>query len=133
MADTNWGEGYRGGYGGGVSLQDIEGGIRDATSTFINYVSGTVQLVFMIAFVFMFISILTLCLMIYARYLAHRKPLYGFYNPPAMLMRYPKKAPTYAGSTLPRSDYSQATTARQPPSSVTAASQHSLTAASTML
>ena len=68
MADTNWGEGYRGGYGGGVSLQDIEGGIRDATSTFINYVSGTVQLVFMIAFVFMFISILTLCLMIYARY-----------------------------------------------------------------
>ena len=72
MADTNWGEGYRGGYGGGVSLQDIEGGIRDATSTFINYVSGTVQLVFMIAFVFMFISILTLCLMIYARYVFHK-------------------------------------------------------------
>ena len=70
---------------------------------------------------------------IFSRYLAHRKPLYGFYKPPAMLIRYPKKAPTYAGSTLPRSDYSQATTARQPPSSVTAASQHSLTAASTML
>ena len=65
MADTDWGTGYRGGYGG--SDVKIELGIRDATSTFINYVSGTVQLVFMIAFVFMFISLLTLCLMIYAR------------------------------------------------------------------
>ena len=66
MADTDWGENYRGGYGGGIDRNE-EKGIRDSTSTFINYVSGTVQLVFMIAFVFLFISLLTLCLMVYAR------------------------------------------------------------------
>ena len=66
MADTDWGTGYRGGYGGGVNLQDFEG-LTESPSTFVNYIEGTVQLVFMIAFVFMFISLLTLSLMIYAR------------------------------------------------------------------
>jgi len=134
MADTDWGTGYRGGYGGGVNLQDFEG-LTESTSTFVNYIEGTVQLVFMIAFVFMFISLLTLSLMIYARYLNRRKPIYGFYKPPPMLMRYPKKAnPTYT-STLPRSDYSQATT-RQQMSSMAASHatmDSQTTAASTML
>lgn len=125
------GDNYRGGYGGGVSLDPAD--IRDNSRTFEDYEIGTTRLVLMIFFVFCLISLMTLCLMGYARHLSRRKPKYGFYKPPDMLLRYPRKNPKY--STLPRSDYSQATT--QPQMSSMAASQGTLgshtTAASTML
>ena len=65
MSDFDWGDNYRGGYGGGASVDSQT--VRVAASTFTNYVSGTVQLVFMIFFVFCLISIMTLALMGYAR------------------------------------------------------------------
>lgn len=101
---------YRGGYnvGGSGSQGGLE--IREQASTFENYVSGTVQLVFMIFFVFVLISVMTFSLMGYARYLSSRKPKPGFYNPPPMLMRYPRQAAYNQGaySTLTsRSEYAQ--------------------------
>ena len=59
---------YRGGYNVGGSVRQ-DGGlvIREQASTFENYVTGTVQLVFMIFFVFVLISVMTFALMGYAR------------------------------------------------------------------
>ena len=58
---------YRGGYNrGGSELGDTLI-IREQASTFENYVGGTVQLVFMIFFVFVLISMMTFSLMGYAR------------------------------------------------------------------
>ena len=59
---------YRGGYNtGGGSDEKVELVIREQASTFENYVTGTVQLVFMIFFVFILISVMTFSLMGYAR------------------------------------------------------------------
>lgn len=128
------GDNYRGGYASssGLPLEEL----RVATSTFENYVSGTVVLVFMLFFVFILLSIMTLTLMGYARYLSRRKHDVGFYNPMPMVERYSiKNGGTY--STLPRSDYSRVTT-NPAVSSLsrdlnTAMSQQSITATSTML
>jgi len=59
-------------YRGGYNVQDnIKGDgtlvIREQASTFTNYVTGTIQLVFMIFFVFILISMMTFSLMGYAR------------------------------------------------------------------
>ena len=64
VTDTG-GEKYRGGYGSSSSFNPDE--LRVATSTFDNYISGTVLLVFLIFFVFLFIAALTIFLMCYAR------------------------------------------------------------------
>ena len=61
---------YRGGYNRGNDFglgQDGKLVIREQASTFENYVTGTVQLVFMIFFVFVVISVMTFALMGYAR------------------------------------------------------------------
>ena len=58
-------EKYRGGYGSSSSFNPDE--LRVATSTFDNYISGTVLLVFLIFFVFLFISGIAVFLMCYAR------------------------------------------------------------------
>ena len=60
-------------YRGGYNVQDNAQGdrdqlvIREQASTFTNYVTGTIQLVFMIFFVFLFLSMMTFLLMGYAR------------------------------------------------------------------
>ena len=70
MSDRGFDDGsiYRGGYGGGgIGGPDGPLEIRENAGTFTNYVSGTVQLVFMIFFVFILISVMTFSLMGYAR------------------------------------------------------------------
>ena len=65
---NNGEERYRGGYatsGGSNSFDSDE--VRVATSTFENYVSGTVMLVFLVFFTFLILSMLTMFLMCYAR------------------------------------------------------------------
>ena len=65
---------FRGGYNSYNVHDKIAGGdgdtllIREQASTFTNYVTGTIQLVFMIFFVFILISVMTFSLMGYARY-----------------------------------------------------------------
>ena len=61
----DYGQNYRGGYA--TSSFDPDD-LRVQTSTFQNYVSGTVLLVFLIFFVFLFLSGMTFMLMCYARY-----------------------------------------------------------------
>ncbi len=61
----NYGDNYRGGYATSSSFDPDE--LRVATSTFENYVSGTVLLVFLVFFVFLFLSGMTFMLMCYAR------------------------------------------------------------------
>lgn len=91
---------FRGGYNSYNVHDKIAGGdgdtllIREQASTFTNYVTGTIQLVFMIFFVFILISVMTFSLMGYARYLNRRKPKSGFYNPPPMLRRYNRQRAT---------------------------------------
>ena len=65
MADFQSGDRYRGGYAtsSGLPLEKL----RVATSTFDNYVSGTVGVVFIIFLVFVLLSIMTLVMMGYAR------------------------------------------------------------------
>ena len=62
---------YRGGYNSYSVHDQIQGGdgliIREQASTFTNYVTGTIQLVFMIFFVFILIAMMTFSLMGYAR------------------------------------------------------------------
>lgn len=59
------GDKYRGGYASSGFNPDE---VRVQSSTFENYVGGTVLLVFVIFFVFLFISMATFMLMCYARY-----------------------------------------------------------------
>ena len=67
MSLPNFGDNYRGGYstsGGSFITEEL----REASSTFANYISGTIYLTFLIFFSFMLLSIMTLILMGYARY-----------------------------------------------------------------
>lgn len=80
----------RGGYNTGL-LPDPED-LKLATSTFENYVSGTVIVVFSIFFTFLFISLTAMILMSYARYLNKRRHRDGFYKPPPMVFRSMYKA-----------------------------------------
>ncbi len=152
------GDRYRGGYASssGLPLEKL----RVATSTFENYVTGTVGVVFLIFLVFILLSLMTMILMGYARYyrivwfheffsnkiyffryLASRRHKPGFYNPPPMVQRYGYKAGSQGKQgTLPRSEYSSATYSTNPMASLprqlntaSAMSQHSVTATSTML
>lgn len=140
MSVPNFGQDhYRGGYstsGGTLSTEEL----RIASSTFANYISGTILLVFLIFVSFMIVSSVTLILMGYARYLSRRIPGPGFYNPSPMVSRsYPQKSNgTFSQTTLPRSEYSslgiqkhrQLSTAM---SQNTIGSQRSVTATSTIL
>ncbi len=65
VTNTGDGEKYRGGYSSGPSLKPDE--LRVATSTFENYIEGTVALVFMVFACFLFLTLLTFMLMCYAR------------------------------------------------------------------
>jgi len=62
----SFGDNYRGGYStsGGSFITDE---LREASSTFANYISGTIYLTFLIFLAFMLLSIMTLTLMGYAR------------------------------------------------------------------
>jgi hypothetical protein len=60
------GSNYRGGYATSGSFDHDD--LRVATSTFQNYVGGTVLLVFLVFFVFIILSGITFLLMSYARY-----------------------------------------------------------------
>merc|ERR1712020_526085 len=110
---------FRGGYNSYNVHDKIAGGdgdtllIRENAGTFTNYVSGTVQLVFMIFFVFILISVMTFSLMGYARYLNRRRPKAGFYNPPPMMMRYSKQPPTNTGIYSSLTSRSENTQSRQ--------------------
>ena len=61
----SFGDNYRGGYStsGGTTSDEL----REASSTFANYISGTIYLTFLIFIAFMLLSIMTLILMGYAR------------------------------------------------------------------
>ena len=98
-------EKYRGGYGSSSSSLNPDE-LRVATSTFDNYISGTVLLVFLIFFVFLFVSGITVFLMCYARYLNHRRPKGGFYDPPPMISRYGRKSASSRGGGVSSSIYS---------------------------
>jgi len=151
MADRQAGTNYRGGYATSSSFDPDD--LRVQTSTFQNYVGGTVLIVFLIFFTFLFLSGLTFMLMCYARYLNRRRPVGGFYDPPPMLTRTMRTnaPPVYgtltgsqkttstmpAATAPPMSNYSSlshrgATGGRQEmiPSAM---SQQSMTATSTML
>ena len=62
----SFGDTYRGGYStsGGSFITDE---LREASSTFANYISGTIYLTFLIFLAFMLLSLMTLTLMGYAR------------------------------------------------------------------
>jgi hypothetical protein len=62
----NFGDKYRGGYSTSTGSFITEE-LRIASSTFANYISGTIYLTFLIFLSFMLISIMTLVLMGYAR------------------------------------------------------------------
>lgn len=64
-AENWWSSLGRGGYTTGLlpSLEDL----KNASSTFENYISGTILIVFCVFFTFLFISAMTLILMGYAR------------------------------------------------------------------
>merc|ERR1712018_104271 len=66
------------GYGSTSSGLPLEK-LREQSSTFENYVSGTVGVVFFIFLVFILIQIMTLILMGYSRYMKKREPKPGFY------------------------------------------------------
>merc|ERR1711997_839137 len=131
-------------YRGGYNVQDnIKGDgtlvIREQASTFTNYVTGTIQLVFMIFFVFILISMMTFSLMGYARYLSRRKPKSGFYNPPPMLMRYGRQRAynpdIYSTVDMPASQTATLSQHTTQPASLAMSQQtiDSRTATSTML
>jgi len=149
MADRQAGTNYRGGYATSSSFDPDD--LRVATSTFQNYVGGTVLIVFLIFFTFLFLSGLTFMLMCYARYLNRRRPTGGFYDPPPMLTRRPVRTgapPTYGTLTGSQKTTSTMPAATAPPMSnysslshrggrqdmvPSAMSQQSYTATSTML
>jgi hypothetical protein len=67
MSVPKFGDHYRGGYstsGGSFITEEL----REASSTFANYISGTIYLTFLIFFSFMLLSAMTLILMGYARF-----------------------------------------------------------------
>jgi len=139
------GDRYSGGYATSSGLPQEK--LRVQTSTFKDYVSGTVGIVFLIFLVFLLLQIMTLVLMGIARYLKDRSPKPGFYNPQPMVHRY--------GSTIKngnrnghhnsrsgtlRSEYSGVSTnpaqsyaSRQLGTAMSMQSQQSMTATSTML
>jgi len=121
--------------------------LRVQTSTFKDYVSGTVGIVFFIFLVFLLLQIMTLVLMGLARYLKNRAPKPGFYNPQPMVQRYGSTIKngrnghnTSRSGTLTRSEYSGVSTnpaqslpTRQLGTAMSMQSQQSMTATSTML
>ncbi len=142
------GDKYRGGYATSTSFSSEE--LRVATSTFENYISGTVLIVVLIFFTFLFITALTFMLMCYSRcvlkfmvrtstrvlyakfsppplrYLALRQPKSGFYNPPPPVIRYPRKENGGNYSTIStRHDYDSLQRAHAPSALSHAVSQQS--------
>ncbi len=65
VVNTGGGDRYRGGYASGPGLKPDE--LRVATSTFENYIEGTIALVFLVLACFLFLTFLSFLLMCYAR------------------------------------------------------------------
>ncbi len=83
----NAGDRYRGGYASSSNFVPEE--LRVATSTFENYIGGTVLIVVAIFGAFLALSAFVFLLMCYARYMKLRRHKGGFYDPPPMVSRLP--------------------------------------------
>merc|ERR1712004_152001 len=141
MGKTKMGDRYSGGYATSSGLPQEK--LRVQTSTFKDYVSGTVGIVFLIFLVFLLLQIMTLVLMALARYLKDRSPKPGFYNPQPMVHRYGSNIKNgnrnghhnSRSGTLTRSEYSgvsanpaQSFPTRQLGTAMSMQSQQSMTA-----
>ena len=100
----NAGDRYRGGYASS-SNKGVPDALRVATSTFENYIGGTVIIVFSIFAVLLALSVLVFMLMCYARYLKMRRHKGGFYNPPPIVSRHPKRSDTYSTIAMRSNEY----------------------------
>jgi hypothetical protein len=63
--DLQQGDKYRGGYASSPVFNSDE--IREATSTFENYIGGTFLIIFLVFFTFLVVIAITMLLMCYAR------------------------------------------------------------------
>merc|ERR1712241_196589 len=149
---------YYGGYSASSGLPPEE--LRVQSSTFANYIAGTVGIVFFMFLVFVLLQIMTFIMMMFARNKRLKKPAPGFYNPQPMVQRYGTTTKTAGNgsslytngsrvATLTRSEYSgfssnpSTNPARSYPtyprqvqtamSAMSMQSQQSVTAQSTML
>merc|ERR1712008_323693 len=108
------GDRYSGGYASSSGLPTEE--LRVQSSTFSNYIAGTIGIVFFMFLVFVLLQIMTFIMMMFARNQRLKKPAPGFYNPQSMVQRYGTKIGAGNGSstngtssrvaTLTRSEYS---------------------------
>merc|ERR1712008_250692 len=106
------GDRYSGGYASSSGLPTEE--LRVQSSTFSNYIAGTIGIVFFMFLVFVLLQIMTFIMMMFARIQRLKKPAPGFYNPQPMVQRYGTKLHAGNGSstqgsrvaTLTRSEYS---------------------------
>merc|ERR1712223_936199 len=77
---------YYGGYAASSGLPTEE--LRVQSSTFANYIAGTIGIVFFMFLVFVLLQIMTFIMMMFARNKRLKKPAPGFYNPQPMVQRY---------------------------------------------
>merc|ERR1712088_907697 len=146
---------YIGGYASRGSSGLPSETLRVQSSTFANYVSGTVGIVFFMFLVFVLLQIMTFIMMMFARKRKNKKPEPGFYNPQPMVQRYGKTTKMSGNgsstngsrvATLTRSEYSgfssnpstnparsYPTYPRQVRTAMSMQSEQSVTAQSTML
>merc|ERR1711936_100502 len=104
---------YYGGYAASSGLPTEE--LRVQSSTFANYIAGTIGIVFFMFLVFVLLQIMTFIMMMFARNKRLKKPAPGFYNPQPMVQRYGTTTKIAGngsstigsrGGTLTRSEYS---------------------------